>query len=461
MSQASRSVIAYPYLRIEVAGPNRPLVVAFADSGQKPGTWTHCRRVQQLDCGKIFLNAPADSWYLDGIPGLGSSLPDAATALRRIVEEFEPSWIVTVGASMGGYAAIAFGALIGAHRIVAFSPETLLKLPGSRSGQALGTQQCGTLDDLLPLLQQFAPASLWLTASEGDIVDLHCAKHVAVCANVRAVSLRGTGHVDARALNENEALHGLFKAALVPAAELPELAMGGDILDDPDAIAAAFEAHVHLSGKQPAQAETQAAIAMMRRPDWALAHHLQGRALALLGSPKEAEAAQQRAIALDPRQAAYHHHLGLALAQLGRFDTAAAAQRMALDLGWNNPWALHHLGSALLRGGDLPGAEEAYRRAVERRPKTALFRHHLGIVLLEQGRPAEAELAARQAVALEPDNADFHSQLGRVLEAQDRLAEAEEAMRRAQELDPEKKGFARHLAALAKRPGPPLGSAAD
>lgn len=461
MSAPSHGVLTYPYMRIEAAGPRRPLVIAFADAGQKPGAHAQYKRVQRLDCGKIFLNAPADSWYLDGIPGLGSSLPDAATALVRIIEELEPSWVVTVGASMGGYAAIAFGALIRADRILAFSPEALLKLPGSPSGQTLEARQCGTLGDLLPLLQEFEPRSLWLTASEGDIIDLRCAKHLATCANTRAVSLRATGHIDARALDGNDTLHGLLDAALEPDSEMPVPAMAGDLLDASDAIAAAFDAHVHLFDKQPAEAETKAAIAVGRRPDWALAHHLQGRALALLGCHKEAESAQQQAIALDPGQAAYHHHLGLALAQLGRYTEAAAAQQVALDLGWSNPWALHHLGSALLRGGDLPGAEAAYRKAVERRPKAALFHHHLGIVLLEQDRPAEAELAARQAVALEPGNAAFHAQLGRVLEAQGRLAEAEEAVRRAQDLEPEKKSFARHLAALAKRLDSPLGSAAE
>jgi hypothetical protein len=353
MSAASESVIVLPYLRIEAAGPRRPLVIAFADAGQKPGTFAQYKCVQRLDCGKIFVNAPEDSWYLEGVPGLGSSLPDAATALLRIVEELDPNWVVAVGASMGAYAAIAFGALIRAHRIVAFSPETLLKLPGSRSGQVLEARHTGTLGDLRPLLDEFEPAELWLTASEGDAIDVYSAAHIARCANTRAVSLRATAHIDARGLDEKEALHRLIEAALDPAAEMPVPAMAGDLLESSAAITAAYAAHVHLFDKQPAEAETKAALAAMRRPDWALAHHLQGRALALLGCHKEAAAAQQQAITLDPDPAVYHHHLGLALAQLGQYPAAAAAQQKAIDLGWSNPWALHHLASALLRGGDL------------------------------------------------------------------------------------------------------------
>lgn len=75
-----------------------------------------------LSCDNYYFLAKTNDWYFDGIKGLGEDFDASVTALAVLTKKYKH--ITCVGNSMGGYAAIAFGLLIGAHRIVAFSPQT-------------------------------------------------------------------------------------------------------------------------------------------------------------------------------------------------------------------------------------------------------------------------------------------------------------------------------------------------
>jgi tetratricopeptide (TPR) repeat protein len=424
-------VIAYSHLEIDATGPGRPLAILFGDSARR------ARRPAALRVfpGNTIVLRPAGKvWYHDGVPGLGTSIEETAASLRQIIAALQPSQVITIGAAMGGYAAVAFGSLLRADRIVALSAELQLMLPGSRSARDLAAPP-RKFCDLLPHLQDRRPGSVWLIASEAEIFELHGAVRAGSFPSVHAVGLRGTPHLTLKSLESDEA-GALLAAAAMTRAIMPAMAGAGDLLNDRLAIDAGYEAHTLALEKRGAEAERHARQAIDRRPDWPLAQHLLGRALALQGRDSEAEAAAARAVALDPTQAPFHHHHGLALARLGRFADAAAAQRAAIARGHNGPWAHHQLGMALQRAGDLVGAEAAHRAASEKRPKSALFRHHLAVVLTALERVAEAELSARMAVALDEQNGDYLRQLARILRTQGRAEDADEMLRKAESFDP-------------------------
>jgi len=75
---------------------------------------------------KMFVRDPRQSWYHRGLPSQGNTLESIAELLQKIVGEQEVERLVTVGSSAGGYAALAFGALLGADRVLAFGPQTTL-----------------------------------------------------------------------------------------------------------------------------------------------------------------------------------------------------------------------------------------------------------------------------------------------------------------------------------------------
>jgi tetratricopeptide (TPR) repeat protein len=428
-----KGVISTSHLEIEATGPGQPLAILFADGERR--TRHGYAALRGLDCNRILVRPAGKSWYHGGVPGLGATIEQTAASLRRVVDTLKPSHVASIGASVGGYAAIVFGSLLQADRIVALSAELQLMLPGSRSARDLSGPP-RKFGDLLPHLQDRKPGSLWLVASEAEIVELHGAVRAAALPAIHAVAVRNTPHITPRSVDADDSWMPLFAASLNPQDPMPSIPNGGDLLNDRTAIDAAFEAHSLLIEKRAAEAERYAAQAVERRPDWGLAQHLLGRVLSALGRNIDAETASARAATLDAVQAPFLHHHGLALARLGRFAEAADAQRAAIERGYPGPWAHHHLGVALHRSGDAVGAEAAHRVATERSPKAPLFQHHLAIALAALDRLAEAELAARNAVSLNVENGDYLRQLARILRAQGRKDEAAELLTQAEAIDP-------------------------
>jgi len=84
------------------------------------------RTFADRQCDLIFYKDLQQCWYQRGLLGLSDDVPSTAAYIKRTVAEHGWKNVYTVGTSAGGYAAILFGALIGAARIVTFSPQTLI-----------------------------------------------------------------------------------------------------------------------------------------------------------------------------------------------------------------------------------------------------------------------------------------------------------------------------------------------
>jgi hypothetical protein len=112
---------------------HRPLtVVAFGSAGVDPATdgeayWGFRETLADLEANKLFLRDHYQCWYLNGIRGLSRGVGETARRLRTLVAGSER--VVTIGTSAGGYAAILYGGLMGADKIVALGPQSLLQ-PG-------------------------------------------------------------------------------------------------------------------------------------------------------------------------------------------------------------------------------------------------------------------------------------------------------------------------------------------
>ena len=128
--------------------PAETLVIAFAGlAGRLGGAGGHRagdRHVEQGHAGlpphefvkacqragathAIFCRDLQQAWYLRGTPDKPKGGFDAViAALRAETAELQPKRIVTIGASMGGYAAIRAGLALGAQAVVAFSPQVLV-----------------------------------------------------------------------------------------------------------------------------------------------------------------------------------------------------------------------------------------------------------------------------------------------------------------------------------------------
>ena len=111
------------------------------------------------------------------------------------MQEIAPRSVMCIGNSMGAYAALLFGTLVNADHVLAFGPETLLRLAHSRSRAFIGKRPPTPFDDLLPHLSQPAAGRKTdIVIGESDLVDVHCARRIAHLDGVQIRSLRGVGH---------------------------------------------------------------------------------------------------------------------------------------------------------------------------------------------------------------------------------------------------------------------------
>lgn len=123
-----------PWLRFDASPDGRddqaPLTVVFSHSDKPAGVFVQTRQVGALPGAKLYLNAPGNRWFLDGVPGFSRSLPET---IDRIAEAWRGP-IRFVGHSMGAFAALVAARRLGAPAI-ATGAELRLGLPTTRSGR--------------------------------------------------------------------------------------------------------------------------------------------------------------------------------------------------------------------------------------------------------------------------------------------------------------------------------------
>lgn len=108
----------------------------------------------------LFVKDFARLWYQKGLVGLSSTRQETVAALRDLIADLPRPWTF-LGASSGGYAALFFGAHLGADQIRAFSPQTLVDRKAFRrfskcSPLEMGFDAADPENDLVEQLGQFS-----------------------------------------------------------------------------------------------------------------------------------------------------------------------------------------------------------------------------------------------------------------------------------------------------------------
>jgi hypothetical protein len=113
---------------------NEPLIISFGfvawDRLPQFDFYGRTKKLE-LSAGKslnrILVRDVTNGWYHRGVKGLGGDIDEVTASLRQLIEKIEPSRVITIGQSMGAYAAIMFGQLLGADKILAFGTLSLLE----------------------------------------------------------------------------------------------------------------------------------------------------------------------------------------------------------------------------------------------------------------------------------------------------------------------------------------------
>ncbi len=198
----------------------------------------------------ILIRDTANFWYQHGVSGLGRDVDAVAASLRRIIADIRPTSVCTVGQSMGGYAAILFGTLLGVDQVLAFGPLSYLRSDWARrDGDTRWLRVMETLDlypparpyDDLPALlagQSSPPVHiLFGTGPEADgganLDEIH-ARRFAGMTGVTVERIAEAPHAVVKWLIDADRMDAILRQWLPPAAN-PGMKQMKTIMPSPDA----------------------------------------------------------------------------------------------------------------------------------------------------------------------------------------------------------------------------------
>lgn len=113
--------------------PGEILVIAFGFvSWETRPNFDFYGRLKKLEqtsgrhLNKVLVRDSGNAWYHRKIAGLGDHPDETAATLRALVAEIAPCKVITIGQSMGAYAAVMYGLLLEADSVIAFGPLSFL-----------------------------------------------------------------------------------------------------------------------------------------------------------------------------------------------------------------------------------------------------------------------------------------------------------------------------------------------
>jgi len=114
--------------------PGEMLVIAFGFvSWEARPDFDFFGRLKKLEqnsgrhINKVLVRDSGNAWYHREIDGLGAHPDETAASLRALIAAIAPSKVVTIGQSMGAYAAVMYGLLLNVGSVVAFGPLSFLE----------------------------------------------------------------------------------------------------------------------------------------------------------------------------------------------------------------------------------------------------------------------------------------------------------------------------------------------
>lgn len=308
---------------------SKQLAVFMTQTGAKPGFFNFLDLGDELPVNRIYLNnGGRNEWYQGGVPGLGSDLAETLDTLSQWGRYFGVEETVVIGHDMGAHGAILFGTQLGA-RVLAFSPETTLKLPASRSEKLMAADAPVHHQNLHEFIRN-AQQPVTVVCGERDPADLYCMSLATSLPNYHGRTLRRVAHGIPAHLQSRKQLLPMLQAFLA-GEPLPPLPTDGNALEQPGFATYFYALHVAHARK-----EWSAAIRIGREVtkdnSWSdHAYYLLGDALARAGEHDEALRAFAMADALLPNQVLYRCALANGFKQIGDYDQAIAVHRKSMQ----------------------------------------------------------------------------------------------------------------------------------
>jgi hypothetical protein len=213
----------------DFSAPSRTMLLMFAGMAPWPAIpgWVLFAHTTGLPVKRMFARDVYSVWYQRGVPAFGDTIEAVAGALRVVIDRAGVDRLVVSGPSAGGYAALVFGALLGADVVLSFSPQTTLApddlhaLGDHRWDEALARLEgLGGIDpgyaDLREALPRIRREDTRCEVHYGSSFELDSA-HARRLDGVPGIELRShdhEGHLLLRALRDSGELLEIMRAAL-------------------------------------------------------------------------------------------------------------------------------------------------------------------------------------------------------------------------------------------------------
>jgi tetratricopeptide (TPR) repeat protein len=363
---------------------------------------------------KLFLRDPGRSWFNGAIPNLSKDADDLADVIRQYAGSIPPENIVMSGSSMGGYASILFGCLLGAGKVVAVAPQLRL-----HPSMPYSPKKPVKYADLYPIITARNPRTtieLWYGIEE--IMDLY--------HNVPAWGMDGILHRPQKG-SMHSVLNAIKKDGRVPEffqSILKDTPFSSDELDlsfvDNDLISKAVKSF-YIDKNDAAVIDTLTPIA----DEYGLSaiHHTLGLSHYRTGNLESAERCFEAAIRTFPANYSSHYYMGMS--SMDRKDYAQAERYFASTIeNFPSPNALRHaqLGAAQRLLGKLDEAKASQLHALTINPAHYQSHFELGLIYQDQGLLQDAIASFEQHQRLRPDSGASQKRIDRL---QKRIAKDE------------------------------------
>lgn len=173
---------------------------------------------------KLLFRDVHQAWYHRGLPEVGARIDEITGFIRREIHSAGTRRVAVFGNSMGGYAALLFGALVDAHEVHAFAPQTflspwrLLRCGDFRWKRDIWrvyfSRDAGRHLDLREALKLSTRTQFHIHFSSTNRLDAIHAKHLAGPANVYLRAYAEGGHRVVKALRDDGTLKQIVQRAL-------------------------------------------------------------------------------------------------------------------------------------------------------------------------------------------------------------------------------------------------------
>ena len=216
-------------LSFDMESRSRTLLIAFGGmhGGLGMPPFEFFKATGEFAIKRLFVRDLRQAWYHLGIPDFGATITEMGESFTALLAEHDVDRLVVTGTSAGGYGAVVFGALLGAHTVIAFAPQTVLDLKVLAEikdhrwdDQVRRLEGLGGVDPRWADLRRSLPEAdrgntryelHYDTENPRDTA--HC-ERLADLAGVHLVPRAGGGHNIAKDMRDSGDLEPLLRAAL-------------------------------------------------------------------------------------------------------------------------------------------------------------------------------------------------------------------------------------------------------